>query len=78
MPRTLIRWFAVALLALAPPLAAAQSLPVRVAVSGNVAKVDIGPPGAQIAAMTASGSAKSKSWRRLSLRIWPMRVQRFK
>jgi hypothetical protein len=52
MPRTLIRWFAVALLALAPPLAAAQSLPVRVAVSGNVAKVDIGPPGAQIADMT--------------------------
>lgn len=53
MPRTLVRWFAVALLALAAaPVALAQSLPVRVSVSGNVATVGIGAAEAEIADMT--------------------------
>lgn len=52
MPRTLARWFATALLALAAPIAAAQSLPVRVEISGNVAMAYIGLPGAEVADMT--------------------------
>lgn len=52
MPRTLARWFATVLLALAAPIAAAQSLPVRVEISGNVAIAYIGLPGAEVADMT--------------------------
>ncbi len=35
-------------------------------------------PGAQTAAITASGSPSSSSCSRLSSRIWPMRVQRLR
>ncbi len=52
MPRTLARWFAAALLVLAAPVVAAQSLPVRVSVAGDVAKIDIGAPGLEIADVT--------------------------
>lgn len=52
MTRTFVRWLAVALLLLAVPMAGAQSLPVRVSVSGEVARVEIGSPGAEIADMT--------------------------
>lgn len=52
MPRTLACWFAVALLALAAPLATAQSLPVRVAIDGDVAHIGIGTAGAEIADVT--------------------------
>lgn len=52
MPRSIARWFAFALLALAAPLAAAQSLPVRVNVDGDVARIDIGAAGAVIADVT--------------------------
>lgn len=52
MPRALARWFSLALLLLAAPLAAAQSLPVQVAVNGNVATVVIGPSSAPLADMT--------------------------
>jgi hypothetical protein len=59
MPRIVARWFAFAVLALAAPLALAQSLPVRVAVAGNVAKVDIGTLGAEIADMTLTFDSAS-------------------
>lgn len=52
MPRTLARWFAAALLVLAAPVVAAQSLPVRVSVAGDVAKIDIGAPGLELADVT--------------------------
>lgn len=52
MPRSLARWFAVLLLLLAAPLAMAQSLPVRVTISGNTAVAHIGLPGAEVADMT--------------------------
>jgi hypothetical protein len=52
MPRILVRWFTFALLALAAPLAAAQSLPVQVSVSGNTATVVIGTAQAPVADMT--------------------------
>ncbi|GAB6197553.1 DUF6689 family protein [Lysobacter xanthus] len=52
MPRVLVRWFSLALLLLAAPLAAAQSLPVQVAVNGNVATVVIGSTSAPVADMT--------------------------
>lgn len=52
MSRTLARWFAAAFLALATPLVAAQSLPVRVSVDGDVARIDIGAPGVEIADVT--------------------------
>ena len=48
----LVRWFMFALLALGAPLASAQSLPVQVAVQGNVATVVIGPSAAPVADMT--------------------------
>lgn len=51
MPR-LARWFLFALLALVAPLAPAQSLPVQVAVQGNVATVVIGSPASPLADMT--------------------------
>jgi hypothetical protein len=52
MSRTLVRWFTLVLLALAAPLASAQSLPVQVSVSGNTASVIIGSPQAPVADMT--------------------------
>lgn len=52
MPRVLVRWFTLALLLLAAPLAAAQSLPVQVSVSGNTATVVIGTPAAPVADVT--------------------------
>lgn len=52
MHRMLARWFAVAVLVLAAPLAAAQSLPVRVSIDGDVARIGIGAAGAEIADMT--------------------------
>ena len=52
MPRTLARWFAVAVIALVAPIAAAQSLPVRVAIDGDVAHIGIGTAGAEIADVT--------------------------
>ncbi|GAB1596367.1 DUF6689 family protein [Lysobacter claricitrinus] len=52
MPSGLVRLFIVALLALAAPFASAQSLPVQVAVQGNVATVVIGAPTAPVADMT--------------------------
>ena len=53
MPRSVLRWFAAALLALAAPVVAAQSLlPVRVSVAGNVATVGIGPANAELADLT--------------------------
>lgn len=59
MPRILVRWFAVALLALAAPLANAQSLPVRVNVSGNVATIGIGALDAEVADMTLTFDSAS-------------------
>lgn len=52
MPRALVRWFALALLAIAAPIASAQSLPVKVAVEGNVATVQVGALGARLADVT--------------------------
>lgn len=53
MPKTLARWIAVAALALAAPLAAAQSLlPVRVQVHGDTARIDVGAPGMELADVT--------------------------
>lgn len=53
VPRPAVRWLAGLLLALAAPLAAAQStLPVRVSVQGENARIDIGTPGAEIADVT--------------------------
>ncbi|MGY3265216.1 DUF6689 family protein [Lysobacter sp. HA35] len=52
MPRGLARWFIFALLAVVAPFASAQSLPVQVAVQGNVATVVIGTPSLPIADMT--------------------------
>lgn len=52
MVRAAFRWLAVAMLALAAPLAGAQSLPVQVAVDGNVATVVVGTPSAPVADVT--------------------------
>ncbi|WP_133480056.1 DUF6689 family protein [Cognatilysobacter segetis] len=52
MPRVLVRWFSLALLLIASPLAAAQALPVSVSVNGNTASVVVGTAGAPIADMT--------------------------
>ena len=52
MPRTLAHWFFAFVLALAAPIAAAQALPVRVDVAGNVARIDVGALGAEIADVT--------------------------
>lgn len=52
MVRTVARWLALAMLALAAPVAAAQSLPVQVAVNGNVATVVVGTASAPVADVT--------------------------
>jgi hypothetical protein len=52
MHRMFARWLAAALLVLAAPLAAAQALPVRVSISGDVAHIGIGALGAEIADVT--------------------------
>ena len=52
MPRALVRWFTLALLVIAAPIAAAQSLPVSVSVSGNTANVVIGAASSPVADMT--------------------------
>lgn len=56
MHRNTTRWFAAVLLALLAPLAAAQSLPVRVSVAGNVATIDVGAVDATIADVTLTFS----------------------
>jgi hypothetical protein len=52
MPRVLVRWFTLALLLAAAPLAAAQSLPVQVSVSGNTATVVVGNAALPLADVT--------------------------
>ena len=52
MFRAASRWLALALLALVAPLAAAQSLPVQVAVDGNVALITVGSPTSPLADVT--------------------------
>jgi hypothetical protein len=52
MPRALVRWFTLALLLAAAPLAAAQSLPVQVSVSGNTATVVVGNAALPLADVT--------------------------
>lgn len=52
MPRMLARWFAAAFLLLSTSVATAQSLPVRVSIEGDTARIGIGTLGAEIADMT--------------------------
>lgn len=52
MKHAILRNLLAALALLAPVVASAQALPVRVATSGNVATVEVGAPGAPVADLT--------------------------